>query len=352
MPAARSAGPADVEHSTADDRFWHMAGRAGLIGAVAHLCFLVLFASLGLWLLSAVNVLSIGVYLAVMAGMRRRRYGAMQAIAVELFVHALVAGWVLGWDSGFHYYLLLAVPVALQAEGRRWHRLVVAGGAGASYVAMSLWLEGAPPHSLVPAGLVLGLRLMNICAFVGILGNLSLFYAQMVRTSQNRLRTMAERDLMTGLYNRGSLMRLAENVATAPPGHGTWLVFVDIDRFKRINDHFGHARGDEAICAVANLIRQVIRREDRAARWGGEEFLVLLPDADKPTAMSVAERIRRSIAEETISAGDTAGDTAVSVTVGVAERHPGEAFDVALNRADAALYLGKANGRNRVELAA
>lgn len=343
-----------VEHGVeTDDRYGQMVARAMVIGLVSHLLFLAVFASLGLWLLSAVNVLSVGIYAVLVVASRRRWEGTMSVVTVELIGHAVVAVWTLGWGSGFHYYVLVPIVFAMHAERRLLRKLLFTFGPSAAYMALSLWLQDATPHDRIPAPYLMGMGVVNLAVFLAIVCYLFALYAQLVNTAELRLRLLAEQDIMTGLQNRGSLMTLAEQVAGAPLGHGTWLVFVDIDLFKSINDRFGHARGDEVIYDVADDIRRVIRQGDKAARWGGEEFLVLLPDADQETAMTVAERIR-SVIDNKPRVGPEGSEACIkiSVTVGVAERVVGEEFDAALNRADAALYRGKANGRNRVELAA
>ncbi|HPU54388.1 MAG TPA: GGDEF domain-containing protein, partial [Burkholderiaceae bacterium] len=131
------------------------------------------------------------------------------------------------------------------------------------------------------------------------------------------------------------------------------LLMVDIDHFKKVNDTCGHLFGDRVLQGVARAIAATVKGRDIAARFGGEEFSVLLPGTDSVGAVCVAEqireavsgiRIRRAQSEQTIAS--------VTVSVGVAQRTPGEAFDAWFDRADKALYKAKNNGRNRVERAA
>ena len=146
-------------------------------------------------------------------------------------------------------------------------------------------------------------------------------------------------DQLTGLANRRGALRWLE---TLQPG--SLVVLVDVDHFKRVNDVHGHATGDEVLVAVAGRLRAAVREGDVAVRWGGEEFLVLLRDADEAEWPLVAERLRAAVAA-------TGREPPVTASVGGAAVCDGEDWEAALARADAALYDAKAAGRDRVVLA-
>ena len=120
----------------------------------------------------------------------------------------------------------------------------------------------------------------------------------------------------------------------------------DLDHFKRVNDTYGHAAGDRVLAAFGDLLRQHTRVIDIAARFGGEEFIVLLPNTDLENAISIANRIRESLAACPI---ESLPDP-VTASFGVAEMAPDESGSGLLRRADAALYEAKHSGRNRVEV--
>jgi diguanylate cyclase (GGDEF)-like protein len=126
---------------------------------------------------------------------------------------------------------------------------------------------------------------------------------------------------------------------------------IDIDHFKDVNDGYGHLCGDHVIRTVTRIIRESIRQTDTAARIGGEEFVVMLPDTDIDAAQILGERIRRSIEDARITWGEVS--IAVTVSVGVAQFEPGR--DVSthslIERSDEAMYRSKQSGRNRVTLA-
>ena len=161
----------------------------------------------------------------------------------------------------------------------------------------------------------------------------------------------ARRDPLTGLGNR---LKLREDLAARMQGAGeagASVALFDIDFFKRLNDHDGHVAGDEVLAAVAATIRDSVRGSDTAYRYGGEEFLVLLPDAALAPATGAAERIRLAVAKRAIAHPDSGVGPIVSVSCGVAYTQPGAAEPIQdwIHRADEALYVAKATGRDRVE---
>jgi diguanylate cyclase (GGDEF)-like protein len=163
----------------------------------------------------------------------------------------------------------------------------------------------------------------------------------------------ARTDGLTGLYNRRELDRTLADELQRAERHGqpVALVLIDVDHFKRFNDSHGHLGGDDALRAVAATLRANVRAVDRACRFGGEEFAVVLPASDAEAARVTAERIRAGIAGLAIEL--TGGETPrVTVSLGVAA-YPGDGTtpEDLLGSADAALYQSKAQGRDRVTVA-
>ena len=163
---------------------------------------------------------------------------------------------------------------------------------------------------------------------------------------------LATTDGLTSLLNRrafGEIMdrELSRCDRCATPAS---LLLLDLDHFKVINDTRGHAAGDAVLSAVGKLLRSQARAHDVIARWGGEEFVIALPDANAAGAQASAERIRNAIAQLVVM--DGAGDPIpLTASIGVAERRRHEPLDVAVDRADRAMYCAKVGGRNRVCLA-
>ncbi|MFC5301407.1 sensor domain-containing diguanylate cyclase [Azospira restricta] len=168
---------------------------------------------------------------------------------------------------------------------------------------------------------------------------------QAERQSAERL---AARDPLTDLYNRRSFLELARPLwsGTRRHGHELSLIMVDIDHFKTINDTYGHAAGDDAIIAVARVLTDSVRAEDIVARWGGEEFLVLLPETPLDAAVALAERLRAGIADARIAMGGQ--DVRLTASLGVAASGDKESLDRLITEADHFLYQSKHSGRNQV----
>ena len=169
---------------------------------------------------------------------------------------------------------------------------------------------------------------------------------------QNReLEALATLDPLTGLKNRRALLTSLDSEHAQMQRHGNPLscIMVDIDHFKRINDNHGHRVGDEVICAVANTLLKECREYDTVGRYGGEEFVVILPHATVDEAAVVAERIRRHV--ESLGADVTVPVEALSASLGVAQMDASESIAANMvDQADQALYVAKESGRNQVIL--
>lgn len=177
-------------------------------------------------------------------------------------------------------------------------------------------------------------------------------YQDRLRANYQNSLAMALTDSLTGLYNRRYLIAHAASLVerTRAAAKPLAVLMIDVDHFKLVNDSHGHAVGDEVLCQVAERMTLNIRTVDMLARFGGEEFVALMPDTPIELAETVAERLRAAVA-------DTPFETAVgplsgTISVGVAEAlGPAETVDSLLKRADDALYAAKRGGRNRVVVA-
>ncbi len=178
--------------------------------------------------------------------------------------------------------------------------------------------------------------------------------AQDIEQSHQHLASLSERDPLTGMLNRrGFDTRFERHLKQADAlGQELAVIMVDIDRFKSINDTYGHATGDLVLVAVADTIRNCLRGGDFSARFGGEEFIVCLPEKSAETGIAVAERMRQAIDRLPLTTTDGA-PIHVTASAGVAI-YPtaGMTRNALVEAGDAALYAAKRNGRNRVELAA
>ncbi len=200
---------------------------------------------------------------------------------------------------------------------------------------------GAGPLVLEHVGPeISALTLYPFCMAVVIHGMGSVLMSK--ERSDTRNRQLAYTDELTGLHNRRAMeQHLVQQIAQACRADQTFsLLLLDIDHFKQVNDEHGHLQGDKVLCAVARVLQNSLRSQDIAGRWGGEEFLVLLPNTAAAPALVLAERLRTNVA----SACD------VTVSIGLHTMHglPDESADTMLDAADRALYAAKGQGRNCV----
>lgn len=177
---------------------------------------------------------------------------------------------------------------------------------------------------------------------------LAALYKQLENAHQE-MEFKAQHDAMTGLVNRAAFIASLEgNRRRSERGY---MLMIDADRFKRINDTYGHDTGDRVLVAIANALQEVIRKRDLCARIGGEEFAVYLPGASYRDACECGERLRSNVAGKTVQLAD--GETiGVTVSIGAAPFEPGQSVDDLMRAADRLLYQAKSEGRNRVSIAA
>lgn len=169
-----------------------------------------------------------------------------------------------------------------------------------------------------------------------------------LENAKNQLEILSRTDELTKLPNRRDLMEKIQHEShRANRMHRNFcFIFIDIDKFKSINDTYGHHCGDVVLQTVANTIRQLLRKYDFVARWGGEEFLAVLPETEISGAIVVAERFRKSI--ESLQIDYKGVQIPVTITLGISQYDSELGVDKSIQLADQALYDGKMNGRNQV----
>ncbi len=170
---------------------------------------------------------------------------------------------------------------------------------------------------------------------------------------EQELRIKATHDALTGIYNRGAIIEILQKEIARHERDKSWvsIIFADLDHFKRINDEYGHLAGDAVLLEAARLMSTKLRPYDALGRYGGEEFMIVLPACDANGALVIAERIRASVADQPIATDF--GMIASSLSIGVAAIDGATMLPLSglIHLADNALYYAKSHGRNRVELA-
>jgi diguanylate cyclase (GGDEF)-like protein len=276
----------------------------------------------GIWIISAVAWLSMleGIYLVIVdppvgvALMRETTY----------WIPIICAYWAMMFYA--RPWLAIAMVVTFNI-------LVLTTDLYARVEAGNAILHGTPIQGV--------LQIVILVAMVWVFGGVH----SKIINQRNVARTTAIRDPLTGLHNRLSFEHELRRVAQEADryGYNFGLIILDIDRFKRFNDKYGHLAGDSALQTVAQVCRRTVRRTDLISRWGGEEFAVIIHDAIADQAFRTAEKLRQAVAGCQTDAGEP-----ITISCGVALYRPSEELRTLFERADAALLLAKEHGRNRV----
>ncbi len=296
------------------------------------------------------------------------------AFLVLDFVPISAILWLTGGEASLFFFLPMA-HVANQAARGSGHVFVFGQAATAAWVAM-LALRSAAGHPVDwPLGLVKALAIWCICSYVALTARssdrLRRRLAQLFRTARDLVRELdqktrlleesrealhvqATRDAVTGLWNRSAILDVVERGLRRARHEGSafGVVIADLDWFKDINDAYGHQAGDRALYETGRRMSSLLRPNDAVGRWGGEEFLVALPECGRAEAAALAERLRSGLEKEEIRPAD-APPLSITSSFGVAAMEAGEttSAEALVRAADHALYRAKRRGRNRVEIA-
>ena len=222
--------------------------------------------------------------------------------------------------------------------------------------ALMAWMSHAQPAAFAPAVewghfLMLATMMPTVSLLAGRLSQLRQRLQRQKRElaeAVERIQFLATRDDLTGLINRRQMNELIEKELHRHTRNGSLfcVAMIDLDHFKRINDSHGHGAGDDVLRAFAQEGARLVRATDSFGRWGGEEFMLLMPDSALPAAREGVERIRRAAEEMAVRAGDAV--LKLTLSAGVVEIVRGESIAHLTERADAALYRAKSYGRNTV----
>lgn len=171
---------------------------------------------------------------------------------------------------------------------------------------------------------------------------------------QGKFEQQALTDGLTGVYNRRWLDQMLPRLLqrSEQDGQPFCVLMIDVDHFKKFNDNYGHAVGDDALRIVADTLVKKVRPIDLVVRYGGEEFCALLPETDLQSGIGAGERLRKAVQQAEICDGSDKPIPGITISAGLAERRAGENAVDMLRRADQALYLAKAQGRDRLEASA
>ena len=348
MPTSKVTVAPDPLGQQAKQALAEVVSRMAVLACFVDCVYLLFFLAIDSPVLAWVNVLSILIYGSIYELVRRRRLAlAIALFWLEVLPHAVLGTLLLGWGSGFHYLALIFVPLVMMTNSR------LAGVGKSAFMVLVLavleailWRQG--PLAPITELQLLMVRWFNLLLFVVMMAMLTTYYWGKIVSAEKRLRKLAVVDALTGLYNRHHVQQVWEHemARLRRSGGQACLLLTDLDHFKAINDTRGHVVGDRVLVAFSRILKLGVRDVDTLARWGGEEFLLLMPDTPLDVALLVAERLRTSIHAARLD--EELGDNSVTASFGLTQVQPTDSLSQAVARADQAMYRSKSSGRNRV----
>lgn len=304
---------------------------------------------------------------------RAVRWTGLAFLALD-FIPVGAVIWLTGAEASLFFFLPMA-HVANQASRGSGH-VFLFGQIGTAFWVALLGLRSAAGYSVDwKTGLLKAILIWCVCIYVAVSARsadrLRLRIALLFRTARDLVRELdqktrqleesrealhvqATRDTVTGLWNRSAILDVVERgLRRARHQESAFAVVIaDLDWFKDINDAYGHQAGDRALYETARRLQALVRPHDAVGRWGGEEFLIALPDCGRVEAATLAERLRAGLEAEEIRPAE-APPLSITSSFGVAAMEAGESAsaEALVRAADHALYRAKRRGRNRVEVA-
>jgi len=346
---------------THNQRFFVMSQPTIWLALFMHLAFLIFFAILQVIPLVWFNLGSVALYAGcVVLNLKGKQIFIYAAGALEVLAHALFAVRLLGWESGFHYYVITLTPLIFFFPiGHQYFKAAMTGILCGLYFSMYLVTQAAPPVHIMPEQTLQLLHFFNATATFVVFSFLSHYFLRSTNMVEEELKhanelltELAHTDPLTHLLNRRTMMEHLEKQAAhfRASGQPFSILLCDVDNFKAFNDRYGHDCGDYVLQAVSELMKSKLRPCDSLARWGGEEFLALLPGANLGGAWEVADLLRECVYHHIFLYQGL--QLCITITFGVAAFNtPGESLTRCISRADNALYDGKQRGKNCVVLA-
>lgn len=279
----------------------------------------------------------------------------------QVILHTAMATHFLGWESGFYQYLILFAPLIF--FNPQWSLLPKLSAnvgiiAAFSYLFMN-YHEQLYGTLIFNPGVGHFLLLTNLAMTVIAYSLIGHYYSQANIYIESRLHharqaaeTIAHTDSLTGLMNRRAMIAEIELEVSRAEREGLTftLALCDIDDFKLMNDQYGHEYGDKVLVQTSQILQHAMRRHDKVARWGGEEFLILLPNTTMTEGHVLIERLRETLANSPVTINGEPR-MAPTMTFGLCHYITGLDIKECLQRADEALYCGKRSGKNRTVLA-
>lgn len=346
-----SGGSVELEsaHARSTYRFSVVARRIYLFSATGHFLFVILFTLLRVPPLAIYNIASTLLFLLCLRLNRREWYRAAFAIAgVEVLVHSTLCALLVGWATGYHYFIIGIVPFAMLLPGVRIPaKLAISTLIFVAYgFVYFITARGTPPYVL-DESVNVTLNFINLGVTFAAFSLLVHFLHTASIRAEATVQSLSRTDQLTGLLNRRGMEGHLEAARSAldRTGEPFSILLGDLDHFKAINDQHGHACGDRVLAETAAALSAPLRSRDVVCRWGGEEFLILLPGADEEGTQRVAEKLLDSVRAIDVPCGSSTLN--VTITLGGATTRRRIDDNRLIAAADQAMYRGKTEGRDR-----
>ena len=336
-----------LQHRRQTLYWWYARWGLGLEALIHTMFFVISLAHGVMWMALAQLAYLLATALALYFSYIQRIAWSLLVVASVIVVQEPISTAFFGWQAGFWlYFMTLPQIMFLLREIRLDLKLVALVSLALLFIVRAMIAPGEVPIIDIDAELQSWLLRLNVITTLLALAVLAYLQAQTSAGLEEELSRIALTDPLTSLYNRRALVLMSnERMRAARRMQQTFAIAVlDIDHFKGINDRHGHETGDRILRQVATLLKTRLKAGDIPFRWGGEEFVVLFATSSLAAACVAAERLRLEMAQADVQTHLPA----FTVTIGVAEWRPGESCEALFERADAALYAGKSNGRNQV----
>ena len=327
----------------------------------AHTMYGIMFYAAEVWIMAVFNIFSVLFYILTIVVYRfvKEKVNLVYAAIAEIIVHATVATACVGWAPDFGMLLLMLIPIIfLMPNKKRWLPIAMMIMCLAIYASLRViyWSRESTIYDIDHSMFATAFFWINMCIGSGVLIFVTTLYTfvnsytgSKMRVQNEQLRIMASTDPLTKLNNRREMNRvLAETAQLSRQTGNSYVVGIgDIDFFKKVNDTYGHDHGDIVLSKVAEVIAASLPDKASASRWGGEEFLFVIPDCGIEEGAGYADNIVGTVRREVFTSEGI--DFSVTMTIGICEAHPDDITDKVISCADSRLYKGKHNGRNHIE---
>ena len=327
----------------------------------AHISYLIMFHILGVKELFIFNIFSISAYVLLLVLVRfvKDRSLIVYLGDLEIIIHAAYATYLLGWQPDFAMFFILIIPATFLTKTQRIYIPFIIGGLSLGlYLYFKITLEynanvkyvfedNDVIRAIQITNAVIGVFVMLCAAVTNIL--LREYMEFQLIDQRETFKELASIDPLTSLYNRRAMNENIKNIRRncLTPKSQYVIGIGDIDNFKKINDTYGHDTGDKVLVYVSKLLISEIPDGGYAARWGGEEFLFIIPESNIEAGLAFTEKIHKSLRAHIFEIDDC--EFGVTMTFGISVGIQVDKIDSVITKADKRLYKGKNNGKNHTE---